>query len=146
MDRRDLLVGVSAVATVAVAKTAFGASPQPHQHMHGKAKYEALMDAASHCVSTGELCLDHCHEVLATGDKSLGECAKSVNELIAVCTALRSLSAQESKFLPKYAKLTMEVCKSCEAECRKVEKNHPVCKDCADSCTACAKECDRIPT
>ena len=147
MNRRDLLAGMGTVVAAAVVRAAVAAEPQPHDHthMHSMAKYQTLIDTASQCVNTGEICLDHCHLSLADGDKTLGECARSVSELIAACTTLRSLAAQESKFLPKYAKLTMEVCKSCEAACRKHEKAHAQCKDCADACAACAKVCDQIP-
>ena len=51
------------------------------------------------------------------------------------------MAAQGSKHLAKYAKVAMEVCQDCEAECRKHESEHQVCKDCASACAACAKEC-----
>jgi hypothetical protein len=33
--------------------------------------------------------------------------------------------------------------KACEEEFRNHEARHSVCKDCADSCAACAKECQK---
>jgi Cys-rich four helix bundle protein (predicted Tat secretion target) len=115
-----------------------------HEHHAGSTINQGLVTTASNCVSTGEVCLNHCHEMLAGGDKSFAACARSVNELIAACAALRSLAAQNSPFVPKYAKLTAEVCKSCEAECRKFEKNHAECKICADACAACIAECVKV--
>ena len=36
------------------------------------------------------------------------------------------------------------VCKDCEKECRKFEKEHVQCKQAADSCDACFKECKKL--
>jgi Cys-rich four helix bundle protein (predicted Tat secretion target) len=150
MQRRHL------VTAAAAATAAFAAMAQPkskpaaadahaHHHHHGGAgKYEAVMHSAAHCVMTGEVCLAHCHMVLAEGDKSMAECAKSVNELVAACTALRALAAQESPRLPALAKVVMDVCLACEKECRKHEKKHQQCKDCGDACKACAEDCRKV--
>ena len=80
-------------------------------------------------------------EILGQGDKSLAACARSVSDLTAVCAELQQLAAQNSKYLTKYAKVAMEVCQGCEAECRKHAAVHRACKDCAEACAACAKEC-----
>lgn len=144
MERRELLIGMAAMAAAAAAQAA-ETKPQDHSHHHhGGSANKAVLDAAADCVKTGELCLDHCHDLLAQGDKSLGECAKSVSELLAVCSTLRSLAAQDSKYLRRYAAFAMDVCKSCEEECRKHEKKHVQCRDCAESCAACARECKKI--
>ncbi|HXJ86703.1 MAG TPA: four-helix bundle copper-binding protein [Candidatus Binatia bacterium] len=141
MTRREMFFGSTALA---VGTLAAKAAAQQHEHHAGTAANQNLITTASNCVSAGEVCMHHCHEVAAKGDHSLIVCAERVNELIAACTALRSLAAQSSSFLPKYAKLTSEVCKSSEAECRKFEKLHPECKACADACVACITECSRV--
>lgn len=143
MDRRQALQGVVSLTAAGAAASA-AAQPQQHHHHHGGGQYGALMEVAADCVNQGEMCLAHCHELLATGDKTLGECAKRVSELLAACTALRSLTAQDSRFVPQYAKLTMQVCDACEKECRKHETKHELCKSCAQSCAACSKECKRV--
>jgi Cys-rich four helix bundle protein (predicted Tat secretion target) len=81
--------------------------------------------------------------MLAGGDKSLLECTATAREMTVVCDGLRTLAAQNSPHLAKYAKLAAEVCKDCEAECRKHEQ-HPSCKACADACAACAAECGKL--
>ena len=78
------------------------------------------------------------------GDKEMAACAKSVNEMLAVCAALQRLATTDSRFLPKYATLAGEVCEACEKECRKHETKHAECKACADSCAVCLKECKKI--
>jgi Cys-rich four helix bundle protein (predicted Tat secretion target) len=80
--------------------------------------------------------------MLATGDKSMGECAKTTSEMVAVCGALLALAAQGAPSLPKFATVCLEVCRRCEAECRR--HAHPPCKDCAAACAACAAECMKI--
>lgn len=136
MNRRQVLssVGFFAAAATTVEQ---GLSQSPA----GVAN-KALVTTASDCVSKGEVCLSHCHQLLATGDKSMGACAKSVNEMLAVCGALLSLAAQGAPSLSKLAGVAFDVCKRCEAECRK--HAHPPCTDCATACAACAAECKKI--
>ncbi|CAD5374211.1 conserved exported hypothetical protein [Rubrivivax sp. A210] len=156
MQRRHLVQAAAALAaataTAASAQVKPKAEAKPAQGMgehahhgahHGSGKHAALMRSASHCLMTGEVCLQHCLVLLGEGDKSMAACAKSVNELIAICTALRSLAAQESPLLPRMAKLAMDSCLACEKECRKQDK-HKECVDCGDACKECADECRKI--
>lgn len=142
MDRREMLGSMGVLAMAAVAAQA-SAADHDHHHHHG-AKNQALVDSASDCVKTGEACINHCLDLLAQGDKEMAACAKSVNEMLAVCAALQRLATTDSKFLKKYAVLAGEVCEACEKECRKHEKKHAECKACADSCAVCLKECKKI--
>ena len=141
MERREVLLGGGALAAGILAGDAFAMQGDHHTHTTTN---QSLVTAASNCVSTGEICMNHCHEVALKGDTSLVQCARSVNELIAACAALQALTAQNSSFVPRYAKLTADVCKSSEAECRKFEKNHVECKTCADACVACIAECAKV--
>ena len=146
MDRRDLLAGAGAVLAAAATQQAFAqAQPGEHaHHRHGKGKNLALADSAAKCVTTGEACGNHCITVLEQGDKTIAACARSVNQLIAICTALQAVAAQDGTQLAKLAKVAMDVCKECEDECRKHEKKHQECKDCGDACAACYKECKKL--
>jgi len=139
MERREVLQGL-AVAAVLAASGEVIAQAAHHDHT---VPHQALVKTASDCVAKGDVCLTHCIDLLSTGDKSLADCAKSVNQMLAVCQALSSLAAQNAPALPKMASLAAETCKSCESECRKHEK-HPQCKDCADACAACAAECKKV--
>lgn len=147
MNRRELLVGSAAVATVMAAQAA-GAASHDHNHMHahvhGPARNQGLIDAANNCVSAGELCQDHCLELLSQGDTSLAACARTVSQAIAVCTALRSMAAQNATKLAQMAKLAMDTCKECEDECRKHEKVHQQCRDCARACADCYAQCKKL--
>jgi Cys-rich four helix bundle protein (predicted Tat secretion target) len=81
--------------------------------------------------------------MLANGDKSMGACAKTASEMLATCGALLSLAAQGAPSLSKFATVCLDVCKRCEAECRK-HLQHPPCADCAAACATCAAECKKI--
>lgn len=144
MNRRELLVGAAAIVAAATAADAIA---ETHQHEHGGAgkRNKALIKSAGECVETGQDCAHHCLVLLGEGDKSLAACAKSVSDLVAVCSALQQLASAESPYLAEMAKLSMKVCEDCEKECKKPEvAKHEECKACADACAACYKECRKI--
>lgn len=147
MNRRELLAAAGVFAATASAlaadKPMAGGHEHHHHHPTGNAN-QALIESATHCGMAGEICLDHCHDLLGEGDKGMAECAKSVNQLLAVCGALRSVAAQNGTALKAMAKVALDVCRECEDECRKHEDKHKQCKDCADACADCAKACKAI--
>lgn len=98
-----------------------------------------MLHEASACVRIGELCLDHCFQVLAAGDASIAECARSVREMIAVSAAIEALAAAGSPRLPALAKAAVPVYEYCEKQCRKHEVKHVICGQCGDACTAILK-------
>ena len=137
MNRRQVLSGVgflaAATATVEQARSQ-SAAGVPNI---------ALAATAGACVSKGQLCLSHCLDMLATGDKSMAACSKTAHEMLAVCGAMLSLAAQGAPSLPRFAAVCLDVCRRCEAECRK-HAQHTPCKDCATACAACQVECKKI--
>ena len=141
MNRRDLLLAVGAAGISVAAMPARG-QEAPRDHP-GPIKRQALFDAASKCSKSAEICIGHCDEMRASGDKPLSACAASAREVLVVCNGLRALAAQDSAHLVRYARLAGKICKSCETECRKHVK-HRACKDCADACAACAAECGKV--
>lgn len=146
MNRRELLAGGIALAGAAVAGTAMaGSMPAGHDHHHHMLSGNArLAETASDCIVKGEACLDHCLDLLGQGDKDMAACAKTVNEMLAVCAALRSLATQNSKQLAKMAAIAADVCKQCEDECRKHADKHESCKACGESCKTCYDECRKL--
>lgn len=148
MERREMLKTVAAAVAGAVSTAALAADHDHHAHHdHGAMgkKYAGLITTSIDCMKTGEACIAHCLVLLGQGDnREMAACAQSVNELLAACDALQKLASQDSKYTLAFAKLTAEVCASCEKECRKHEKKHAECKACADSCAACLKECKNL--
>ena len=142
MTRKQLLKTASALAVIGIAGKISAQDHSAHK-AQGK-KFANLAHRASMCIEAGNTCLRHCIDMLASGDKSLVGCAKSVQDLIPVCNGLLALAATESQFLKKYASVCVEVCKACEDECNKHAKKHAVCKECADSCKDCLVELKKV--
>ncbi|OAN53149.1 hypothetical protein A6A04_14425 [Paramagnetospirillum marisnigri] len=143
MNRREILSAAGAMAAGLVATQALAADHV--HHAHGPSTINAKIAATGlDCVKTGDACLAHCFDTFIGGDTTLAVCAKKVDELIAVCTALAKLASNNSPHLAAYAKAAVAVCKDCEKECRKHADKHATCKACADSCAACAEECGKL--
>jgi len=149
MDRREVLTGLTVLAAAAMAGNAGAEEKMDHEHMHmhhhhHDNPYKALLDATTGCMNAGEICLAHCIDLLSAGDTSMADCAHNVNQMLAVCTALHKLAAQESKYVPALAKIATETCKSCMEACKKHADMHQQCKDCMNSCETCSKECAKV--
>jgi Cys-rich four helix bundle protein (predicted Tat secretion target) len=147
MDRRELLERTVAAVTLAAAGGAAFAAEKPSEHMHHHhdgGKYGALARSAGHCVDTGQLCIQHCLELLAKGEKEIAACAQSVQQLVSACVALQELANYNSKYVPAMAKVVLDVCQDCEKECEKHAKKHELCKKCGEACNDCAKECRKV--
>jgi Cys-rich four helix bundle protein (predicted Tat secretion target) len=132
MNRRQLLVGTGGLVLGAIVggETSAGAA-DPHA-AHGAGS--TLADAAAECIAKGEACLQHCIELLASGDATLKDCARAVVDMLAVNGALMKLAATHSTHTAAQAKLAVAVNERCEAECRKHAEKHAPCKACAEAC------------
>src|SRR5262245_12555179 len=139
VSRRSLLAGAAsllagigqaapAIAQAAAAKGAPRASP-----------HQAIVEATKRCETVGNACLKHCQRLTRLGDKSLADCMRSVSAMLPVCTALSRLAAQDAKRLKELAKVCADICRDCEAECRKHEFHHVECQRCAEACAATVK-------
>lgn len=132
MNRRQLLLGAGGLvlgATVGHPTDAEAADPHA---AHGAGS--ALADVAAECIAKGETCLQHCIELLAKGDATLKDCARTVVDMLAVNGALMKLAATRSTHTTAQAKLAVAVNELCEAECRKHAEKHAPCKACAEAC------------
>lgn len=151
MDRREMLkVATGGLMLAAAGNSVFAADhakhSADHQHMGmGMNKHQSLIDAAADCMKKGQACLSHGIHLWSQGEnKGMAICAMRVNEMIAACAAIEQLASYNSAHLVKMAKVVMDICKDCEKECRKFEKEHEPCRQAADSCDACFKECKKI--
>lgn len=149
MNRRDFITttGVAATAAFLTAQAMADEKPKTHDgdhQQHPPIPNFSLIQSAAHCLMVGQMCVQHCMVVLSSGDTSLIECAKSVNDMLNVCHALQQLAIAQSPHLPAMAALAAKVCDACEKECRKHENKHGACRACADACKACGNECRKI--
>lgn len=142
MNRREALL--SGAALVAAAFVGHAQAAEMEHHHHAAMANAGLVAATADCIQKGQVCQSHCLQLLGQGDKEMAACAKSVNQMLALCGALQSLANQESAYLPRLAKIAMDACNQCEDECKKHADKHEACKACGKSCNACAKECKKI--
>lgn len=144
MNRREILSAAGTFAAAAFVAPAMAEEHMHHDHAAMMAPNAKLIATALDCVRTGDACQAHCFDALVAGDLSLAACAKTVDEVIAVCGTLAKLASHNSPNLAAYAKAAALVCKTCEAECRKHADKHATCKACAEACVACAEECGKL--
>jgi len=132
ISRREILLGIGAVATAAYAGTAVSAMPG-HDHSKHSAQLPDLLDATNNCVDKGQRCIAHCLASFREGDVKLADCASKVHEMQAICGAFSYLLAANSEYVKAYAPVCEQACTDCEKECRKHEE-HVECKACAEAC------------
>ena len=137
MDRRELIGKIGLGATAMVMAKPLLAS----HHEKGHASKNPLADlthASAMCTAAAEACLAHCIVMLSKGDKKMADCAKAVSEMIPLCRAMTSLSAQNSDYAKRISAACVDACKACKKVCQE-HKKHDVCKDCAKACDALIK-------
>lgn len=147
-ERRDLLVGAGTLGAGALASSLLAGSAFAGEHAHtmdhGKhtgSKHAKMIAALHECMRTGDTCISHCLMEFKAGDTAMADCAKVVLESGAFCAAHAKMVSLGSARMKEMCELSIKICGDCEKECRKHEKKHSSCKDCADACAACIKEC-----
>ena len=152
MNRREAITTVGGVTAMAAA-TAMGAGianaaednagHSAHKGHVQKNHHEDLVKSASHCAMLAEQCVKVCYDTLEAGDKSMAECGRKLEELIATCKGIEKMAIYDSAHLKEMAKLTTKVCEDSEKECLK-HKEHKQCADCAVSCRECIELCKKV--
>lgn len=146
-QRRSLLLGAAAVASIGGLGMAGAAAAAAEGHDHGHHQHgvedarQRVIHEAMHCVMRGQACMDHCIELFKKGDTSTAGCADLVQEVVAACGALIQLASCDSRHLKGMVQVCVGICEDCEKECRKHEGKHAACKECAESCAACVLAC-----
>lgn len=143
MNRKKFIQAAAVVAPILYSAKIAAQETKPTSSVKTGGKYGALIDSASDCIKKGELCISHCVDMMAGGDKTMGPCSKTVRDMLAMCETLVKLATSNSEFTKKHATLCLDVCKKCEDECRKHPK-HKVCMNCAESCKECMEEIKKI--
>src|SRR4051794_12244899 len=112
--RKFMSTAATFAAAAATSQFAFAedkketkAKEHGHHSGHGTGN-AALAAAASNCVLKGEACLQHCMEMLTTGDTSMVDCSKAVREMLLYCQALSKAASQNSKHIKQLAKIAAE--------------------------------------
>jgi len=132
LERRELLMGAGALATMTVAGSAMAAMPG-HDHSKHSPQNVDLLNAVNTCLDKGQRCTAHCLVSFVEGDTALAKCAAKVHEMHAVCEAFSYLVTSNSSYTKAYAEICEQVCKDCEKECLE-HKKHVECRECANAC------------
>ena len=132
ISRRDVLLGMSAAATMAYAGSV-PAAAKGHDHSKHSTQLTDLMDAVNACNDKGRRCISHCMVSFTEGDMELAACASKAQEMLSVCGGFAYLVASNSSYIKDYARVCEKVCTDCAKECRKHEK-HIECEACANAC------------
>ena len=143
-SRRNFILGALTVAISSTSIEALAASKGHDHRHHGSVKYAGILDSAMDCVKKGQLCRDHCIELVKAGNTSISDCLDIVIDTISMCETLAQLAVSNSRHLKPFAKVCIEVCKDCEKECRVHKDKHKECKACMESCENCIKELEKI--
>jgi len=93
-----------------------------HSHHHGAAASGALTLAISDCIQKGEVCLNHCIDLLGQARRN-GGLREDRDEALAVCGALQQLANQNSKQLARMAAIAMDVCSNARTSARSMRRN-----------------------
>jgi Cys-rich four helix bundle protein (predicted Tat secretion target) len=137
--RRSLLAGAGVLMAGVGWGAAAGAQTSAAKTSPGQSPHPAVAEATKRCETVGNACLRHCQRLTRLGDKSLADCMRSVSAMLPVCVAMNRLATQDAKRLKDLAKVCADICRDCEAECRKHEFHHVECKRCAEACAATVK-------
>lgn len=133
MNRRDAVIALGAgallVKTVCGAEGATPRKPPP---------FDLLIQPTTDLLVKGQTCLSHCIYLLGEGQKEVATVARTVNELLTLCSATQSLAVQHGRQLAGLVPLAMAAAESCEIECRK-HAQHEQIKQCADACAVLIK-------
>ncbi len=138
------VLGCSAAGTKRVEGPVTGPpthDPEPIAVSPVTSEMKTAAQAALRCAVVGETCLEHCIRSLSSGSTMMAECAKTVQQMIALCRAVASLAAMGSPHVKEVARICARACADCRAACEKHAGHHVECKDCADSCAACEAAC-----
>jgi len=103
-----------------------------------------VVEAAGKCIGAGQVCLQHCIGLLASGDTTMGDCARSTADMVAVSQAAQALAAGNSPQLKAQAAVALAAVNRCAEACKQHADKHAVCKACKEACEAAAKEYSRL--
>jgi Cys-rich four helix bundle protein (predicted Tat secretion target) len=148
INRRDFIAAASSVAALGMVAISGDAcadddNVKHSHHKHHAPKHQDLVDAALECVAKGQVCINHCLELMATGDTSVAECAKSVNLTIPFCDAFARFAVADADMLKDMAKMCVKVCDNCEKACQEHEDEHVECFECAEACRNSIRACGK---
>jgi Cys-rich four helix bundle protein (predicted Tat secretion target) len=93
-----------------------------------------VVTTLSQCSMAAEQCLSLCIEQMAVGDMTMGECARSVRDVIALCETSKTLIQARSPLSKEHLALCRKACTACKKTCEPHAMHHAACRACAQAC------------
>lgn len=112
------------------------AAPKPSRPATAPKGVDNLISAYQKCQVSTRRCISHCQKLLASGDKSVGNCLRTALDVEVSCDAVLRLAGTESTFTAAYAKASLAVMQACVEACKEHIEHHAECKACHDGCLA----------
>ena len=146
MERRNFIKMGIASSTVGLMSSQVLGSAVAQAAEKAANVHLGLESALAHCIQTGTACVAHCMGELSQGNKEMGECNKTVHDMLATCEAMLKLTSYKSPLAKSLAKICAQACDNCAEACKKHSQHwshgmHLACKDCYNACLECSKLC-----
>jgi Cys-rich four helix bundle protein (predicted Tat secretion target) len=126
--------GIGIAATDGALAAATGRKPPP---------FDLLVRPTTDLGVKAQECLSFCIYMLGQGMKDMAPCARNVNELLVLNTALQSLALQHGRQLTGLVLLAVSAAQACDSECRKFSQ-YAQCKACSDACVELIRACQQF--
>lgn len=145
MNRHLFLRGLAGVGALGMLATRSQAADAGHEHHHPEAaapvaaapkRFAALVPSFQKCSEAVAACIAHCQELLAKGDKSVGECQRTALDCDVVCNATLRAALIHSSYTPALARTAVQAMEACVKACKPHIDHHAECKACHDACLA----------
>jgi Cys-rich four helix bundle protein (predicted Tat secretion target) len=99
----------------------------------------SFAELLSRCSLKGQICLHHCEDRLAKGEKEFGPCNTSVQQMVIICDATGKLASMNSVRVKEMLEACINSCQACKDACDEHKAHwahgmHLDCKDCSEIC------------
>lgn len=108
--------------------------------MKGYPAYQTCIEACQHCAANCDHCALSC--TIEPDIKEMARCIQLTMECSSVSYVAAHLMALDSENVGAICLICAETCEACADECNLHDNEH--CRKCATACTACAMECRKI--
>lgn len=101
---------------------------------------QTCIDACMKCLQACEECLTLCLNEQDVNNRV--NCIKMLHDCIDICVLSIQFMSRGSQHAEHICKECAEICDACAKECEMFKDNH--CVKCAEICRACAQECRKM--
>jgi Cys-rich four helix bundle protein (predicted Tat secretion target) len=160
MQRREFISAaamVTAGLTINAARAASDATAKPKttesllilQKPEVVTGLPKFAEEAAICSLKGSLCVQHCEELMAKGNREFSSCSLASSQMALICSMVSKLAAMKSVRLAETLDACSAACKACKEACEEHKAHwahgmHLVCKTCAEHCDRMISEVAKL--